>query len=270
MSLTLELKLEPEVVLEAASLTPENLAYKSYREIAAVKLLYGKETVSLGDFFTIKGSITDGKVVVAGDLHKVNYLGFRMGQGTLEIVGEAGKHLGEEMSGGTVIIHGKAGDFLGARMSGGIIRLYGQAGDYVGSSPVPGQPAMKGGIIYICGIAGANVGVSMRRGLILVTGDCGDFLGGEMLGGTVISCGQVGSWPGGNMRRGTIILQNKPSLLPTFNYSCTYSPLFLALLRKYLAAWAVPVPSFLKETRFMRFLGDNNELGKGEILIPDA
>ena len=51
MSLTLELKLEPEVVLEAASLTPENLAYKSYREIAAVKLLYGKETVSLGDFY---------------------------------------------------------------------------------------------------------------------------------------------------------------------------------------------------------------------------
>jgi formylmethanofuran dehydrogenase subunit C len=270
MSLTLELKLEPEVVLEAASIKPENFADKSHREIADLKLLYGKEKVSLGDFFAIKGSTTDGKVVVAGNLRKVNYLGFKMGQGTMEIIGEAGKHLAEEMSGGTVIIHGKAGDFLGAGMSGGIIRLYGQAGDYVGSSPVPRRPAMRGGIIYICGQAGAHVGVNMRRGLILVTGDCGDFLGGEMLGGTIIGCGQVGSQPGGNMVRGTIILQNKPALLPTFNYCCTYSPLFLALLRKYLDAWAVPVPSFLRGSKFMRFLGDNNELGKGEILIPDA
>ena len=51
----------------------------SYCEIANLKLLYGKETVSLGDFFTIKGSITDGKVVWQAS-QKVNYLGFRMGQ----------------------------------------------------------------------------------------------------------------------------------------------------------------------------------------------
>lgn len=266
-TLLLDLKEQPQVFLEAANITPRKLAHKSLQEIAYIELFYGKDKICLGDFFTVKGSIADGKIAVRGDLGKVNYLGYQMEEGLLQLEGRVGMYVGAGMKGGKIAVRGSVSDYLGAGLQGGIIEVYGSAADHAGACYGPDIQKMNGGIIYIEGSAGNNVGRKMRRGLLLVTGGCGDFLGGEMVAGTIVGCGKVGSCTGGNMKRGTIVLEQEPHLLPTFSYCCKYQPGFLALLRKHLEENKLAVPDFLYHQEYKRYLGDSNQLGKGEILV---
>jgi formylmethanofuran dehydrogenase subunit C len=268
--LTLELKQQPKVLLEAKNISPTYLGQKTALEIAQTELLYGKEKVKAADFFTIKGTIADGKIVMLGDLSKVHCLGFEMRSGVINIYGNVGRNLGQGMLGGEILVQGNAADYLGAEMQGGIICLNGQAGDFVGSCPAYVEQGMNGGIICVQGKAGNSMGRRMRRGLILALGGCESFVGGEMLAGTIIACGETGSWIGGNMRRGTIVVEKETILLPTFSYSCTYRPTFLNLLSNYLEKFKISLPAFIQKGNFRRFLGDHNVLGKGEILIAEA
>ena len=72
-----------------------------------------------------------------------------------------------------------------------------------------------------------EAGNSMRRGLIAVGGNAGDFTGVNLLAGSVIVCGEMGIRPGASMKRGTIVSFSQTEMLPTFEYACTYHPVFL-------------------------------------------
>ena len=266
-TLHLQLKGQPEVPLEADCPSPSALAGKTLKEMAALPLLYGNTRVQVGDFFTLAGSLADGHLHLEGDLSRVKYLGAGMEGGLLTIEGSAGMHLGAAMAGGEIRVRGRVDDWLGAGMKGGLIWVEGSAGRLVGAGYRGEKLGMTGGTIIIDGSAGDEVGVRMRRGLIVVTGDCGDFPGAEMRAGTIMVWGKGAARPGLNMRRGTIILAHRPELLPTFVYNCTYRPVFLHLLWRRLAELGLAVPEHFRQAFYERYLGDINELGKGEILL---
>ena len=71
MTLTLTLREEPNVPLEAQVLTPDRLA--GTEDIAALPLWHGKERTRVGEFFAISGAGDD--VRMEGDLCHVKFVG---------------------------------------------------------------------------------------------------------------------------------------------------------------------------------------------------
>ena len=129
--ITLTLKEEPAVPLEAESLCPDVMAGLSHEAIGALPVFLGKHQRRLDDFFEVDGEASD-ELVIRGDASKVKWIGRGMTRGRIAIDGNAGMHLGAYMKGGTIEVSGAASDWVGAEMSGGLIRIAGNAG---GQSP---------------------------------------------------------------------------------------------------------------------------------------
>ena len=251
MTLTLTLREQPEVPLEAEVLTPDRLV----GDIAALPVWHGKERTRVGEFFEVSGSGDD--VRVEGDLSRVRYVGAGMTAGRLTVVGSVGAHAGAGMRGGALHIEGDAGDHAGAEMRGGTLVMRGSAGRGLGEH-------MRGGEIVVHGDAGAQVGVRLRRGLIAVGGRAGEAAGLRMLAGTIVALGGVGPKAGAGMRRGSIVT-TEAEPLSTFTFSCFYRPPYLRLYLRRLRALGLSVEQL--DGRYARWCGDGLELRRGEILI---
>ena len=259
-------KMRFEVPVEAGCVSPEVFEGKSERELAELEVLWGNKRKRLGDLFEIEGDGSE-EIKMEGDLSKVKHIGARMGKGNISIKGDVGMHLGREMRGGEISVNGNVGDWLGAEMSGGFIKINGSAGNLAGSAYRGSKVGMRGGTIWIEGNAGREVGELMRRGTILVRGNIGEFAGTLMTGGTIVCMGKVGARAGAGMDRGTIIAFNPLELLPTFKYSCTFSPTFLRAFLRNLVGLGFPVSKEHVEGFYDRYNGDLAALGKGEILV---
>ncbi len=257
----------PEVPLEAEVISPDQLSGKSESEAASLTIFHGNNEHKLGDFFTISGEVTDGKVEVEGDLSKVKLLGMGMTGGQLKITGSVGAHLGAEMSGGEILVTGDAGDWVGREISGGRITIKGNAGHMVGSAVRGSSIGIQGGEIIIYGNAKNEVGNGMRRGLIAIGGDTGDFTGVNMKAGTIVVLGKLGQRPGASMVRGTIISTHNATLLPTFTYNTTYKPTVLKNILIYLRKLGFSLEDGHIDGLYQRWSGDSIELNKGEILL---
>ena len=251
MTLTLTLREQPDVPLEAEVLTPDQLV----GEIAALPLWHGKERTRVGEFFEVSGSGDD--VRLEGDLSRVRYVGAGMTAGRLTIAGDVGAHTGARMRGGELHVEGDAGDHAGAGMRGGTLVVRGSAGRGLGEHT-------RGGEIVVHGDAGAQAGASLRRGLIAVGGRAGEAAGLRMLAGTIVALGGVGPWAGAGMRRGSIVT-TEAEPLSTFTFSCFYRPPYLRLYLRRLRALGLPVEPLAG--RYARWCGDGLELRRGEILI---
>ena len=79
MTLTLTLREQPDVPLEADVLTPDRLAGAD--DIAALPLWHGKERTRVGEFFAVSGAGDD--IRLEGDLSRVKYVGAGMTAGRL-------------------------------------------------------------------------------------------------------------------------------------------------------------------------------------------
>lgn len=277
--ITLRLKEEPPLPVEAESISPENLQGKTLAEIRRLPLWSGNRSYRLEDYFEAEisgpanqaGALSRGadlpKVVLEGDLSRFKRLGQEMCAGEMEIQGSVGFHAGAEMRGGILRIKGNSGDWLGAHMEGGQILVEGSAGHFVGAAYRGKTQGMKGGSILIRGNAGQMAGSRMRRGLLAVGGNCGDAAGFKMLAGTLLVAGTSGIRPGSNMLRGTIIFLQPVKLMPTFYYNCSYRPSFWGLLVQALRSKGFALPEWANEASFRRYSGDANQGGKGEILL---
>jgi formylmethanofuran dehydrogenase subunit C len=272
---TVTLKKAPLVPVEAEALTPENVVGKSEREIALLPLLVGNRWETVADWFRV--SVADASadaahggpadLLVEGDLARFKRLGEGMSGGRMIVDGPVGFHAGARMSGGSLIIHGNAADFLGAQMSDGLIVVHGNAGHYTAAAYRGETRGMKGGTIVVTGNAGQMVGARMRRGLVYVLGDCGDAPAFNMKAGTVVIGGTPGIRVGARMVRGTVILLGEPTApLPTFYRDCTYRPVFWRFLHRHLADLGF-APEAGLDTAFVRYNGDANEGGRGEMLV---
>jgi len=268
--ITLKLKVQPTIPVEAESINPENLKGKTVNEIYGLPLWCGNREEKVGDYFDIDmdeaGSEDLQKVVLQGDLSRFKRLGQGMAAGEMEIESAVGFHAGAFMRGGMLTIRGDAGDWLGSHMEGGRILVEGSAGNFVGAAQRGRHFGMLGGTILIKGDAGQMLGSRMRRGLVAVEGDCGDVPGFKMAAGTIVVRGTAGLRAGANMKRGTIIIFKCPEILPVFYYNCAYRPVFWRLLYEELKQNGFSLDEAYRDAVFARFTGDANTGGKGEIL----
>lgn len=265
-TVTLTLKEQPSVPLEAEAISPDVIAPLARDAISALPVFHGKRQCRLDDFFRVEGEASD-HIEIRGDAAKVKWLGRGMTRGRLTVDGNAGMHLGAFMKGGTIEVAGNASDWVGAEMRGGLIRIRGNAGGQIGAAYRGGMSGMNDGTILIGGSAGLEVGMRMKRGVIAVAGPVRDFAGLQMKGGTIFLLSGAELRTGAWMIRGTIVSLKPLPLLPTFTYACTYQPTFLRLYVKYLQELELPLPAGLENAMFQRYVGDASVPGKGEILV---
>jgi len=266
--ITLTLKKPLSIPLEADCITPDKLRDKSNEEICGLKVYWGNKKLTLGDFFSVEGEKSES-ITVTGDCDKVKLIGHEMSLGEIVIKGNAGYNTGSYMTGGKIVIEGNCRDYLGAMMEGGQIFLTGNAGHFLGGAYKGEMVGMKGGEIFVTGNVGHETGGFMRRGLIVISGDTGDFTGIYMHAGTIVVLGQAGGRVGANMRRGSVILMNEVENLPSFyKNSVLKSPAINMVLNR-AASFGFKTP---EKPQFIRYNGDVNLMGKGEILVlkPDA
>ncbi|HMD90115.1 MAG TPA: formylmethanofuran dehydrogenase subunit C [Anaerolineaceae bacterium] len=265
---TLKIKTQSNYPLEAEVITPDNFIGKTESEISEMPILLGNQTLKLGDLFSVEGD-GSSEITLEGDLSRVKHIGTGMTRGKIVVHGNAGMHLGAAMLGGEIVVEGNAGDWAGSEMQGGKIHIHGNAGHGLGGAYRGSRHGMNRGLIIVEGNTGNETGALMRRGLIVVYGNVADFAGAFMLAGTVIIFGQMGARAGAGMKYGSIIAFHQPELLPTFHYDCVYSPIFLKLILQALKAQAVVIDQNWITGKYRRYSGDENTLGKGEILVYD-
>ncbi len=90
-----------------------------------------------------------------------------------------------------------------------------------------------------------------------------------MIAGSIIAFGRLGIRAGAGLLRGTIVAFQPPELLPTYRYDCSYEPGFLKLIFRELRSCGLSVPKSFAAGRYLRYSGDFNRTGKGEILVYD-
>src|SRR5258705_5920534 len=105
--ITLILKEQPNVPLEAEVLSPDVVAALSNDEIRALPVYLGKRQRRVDDFFSVEGAQSD-ELEIRGDVGKVKWIGRGMTRGRIAIVGNVGMHLGAQMAGGTIDVAGNA------------------------------------------------------------------------------------------------------------------------------------------------------------------
>src|SRR4051794_27304948 len=127
MPITLQLKRQPTVPLEAEVLSPDIVAPLSNSEIRSLTVYHGKRQLPLGEFFDVEGDKSED-LVIHGDLNKVRWIGRAMSKGTITVHGSVGMHLGAYMKGGRIEVHGNAGDWIGGEMKNGFIHVHGNGG----------------------------------------------------------------------------------------------------------------------------------------------
>src|SRR5262245_1293160 len=131
--ITLTLKEQPVVPLEAESIAPDVMASLDHAAVRALPVFLGKRQCRLDEFFEVDGAASD-EIEVRGDCRKVKWLGRGMTRGRLVVRGNAGMHLGAYMKGGTIEVTGDASDWVGAEMRDGLIRIAGNAGGQIGAA----------------------------------------------------------------------------------------------------------------------------------------
>jgi formylmethanofuran dehydrogenase subunit C len=263
--ITLTLKEQPAVPLEAENISPDVMAGLAPDAIRALPVFLGKRRYRLDEFFDIDGADSD-EITIRGDARLVKWIGRCMSRGRITINGDAGMHLGAHMKGGSIEVSGNARDWVGAEMTAGLIRIRGHAGGQIGAAYRGSLAGMKGGTIIIDGDAGLEVGMRMKRGIIVVGGRVRDFAGLQMKGGTIFLLGGAEIRTGAWMARGTIVSLKPLRLLPTFSHACEYNPTFLHLYARRLQAWGISIPHSAGDGVYQRFTGDASVPGKGEIL----
>ncbi len=264
--ITLTLREQPTVPLEAESINPDLFVEHTHDAIRGLPVFLGKRQHHLEDLFEVEGEKSD-ELEIRGDASRVKWIGRGMTRGRITVSGNAGMHLGAYMKGGVIEVRGHASDWVGAEMTGGLIHIHGNAGGQIGAAYRGSPSGMQGGSVIVEGAAGMEVGMRMKRGVIAVKGPVLDFAGLQMKGGTIFLLSgseiRTGAW----MTRGTIVSMSPLRLLPTFSYACAYHPMFMRIYTRYLQSLGLLVPYDPQVGSFQRYTGDTSVPGKGEILI---
>jgi formylmethanofuran dehydrogenase subunit C len=251
VTLILALRTDPPALVMAAPLIPERLLGRSASAVKAMRLRCGGETVAVSDLFHVSGAGSDeDRLVLAGDLRRIDWIGAGMSSGEIEV-------------------HGDAGAWAGAEMSGGVLRVVGDAGARLGAAYPGSRVGMTGGEIVVSGDAGEETGAGMRRGLIAVGGQTGAGAGLRMLAGTVLALGGIGAEAGLQNKRGTLASGRPLRPLPSYAFAARFRPPALGLQLLRARELGLNVDDALLRGAWSRWSGDRTELTRGELLIFD-
>ena len=276
--------------VDLTGITPDRLAGLDAEAIARLTVRADTRPIPLGELFSIDGSVADARVECRGDFSRVDGVGAGMAAGRMVVDGSVGDRAGCAMSGGELVVAGRAGGWLAAAFAGGMVRVAGDCGDDAAAA-LPGKPSgMNGGLVIINGHAGHRAGTRMRRGIVAIGGDCGPAAGFELQAGTLLVAGRLGAHPGLGMRRGSIVAAGShPAPDPTFVRGATWTPPFLTLFIRRLAASGYrpasgspaggPAPARAEEGRWQaawvarrwtQWHGDTVAGARGEMLTPEG
>ncbi|MCP1663027.1 MAG: formylmethanofuran dehydrogenase subunit C [Methanocalculus sp. MSAO_Arc1] len=222
-TVTLTIKEQPPLYLEAEVFNPDALAGKTAQEIADLPLPMGNTVCKVGDYFTVAGkggaTAAETKVVVNGDLAKVKYIGARMSSGEVVINSSTDMYVGAWMTGGKILVKGSVGDFAATAMKGGELVIEGNAGNYLAAAYRGDWRGMQGGRIHVKGNVAADTGFYMMGGEIVIDGDVGEHVMIHADGGKTVIKGNAKSRLGGQMVRGEIYLFGSLELMmPGFQH----------------------------------------------------
>jgi formylmethanofuran dehydrogenase subunit C len=263
--ITLTLRAPLDRALDADAIAADRFGTLSAQEISALPLWDGRDSVALGDVFSVAGERTQ-TVVLEGDLAKLHSVGSMMSAGALRIEGSIGDAVGARMQGGAITVQGSAGNDAGSAMSGGSLVIAGDVGDRAGGALQGASKGMTGGHIIVRGGAGREAGARMRRG-ILCCAAAGAHAGLGMIAGNIIIAGAIGDAPGAGNKRGSIVALGGVRVPQTYAYACTYRPPHLLLMFRFLRErFALAVDDAHVHGLYRRYSGDLAEIGKGEIL----
>ena len=209
-TVTITMKNQPALYLEADYVSPDAFAGKKAAQITALHVYEGNATRKLGDYFEVSGdagaTAADTKIIVRGDTKKVKFLGFKMSAGELVIEGSADQYVGAWMKGGKLLAKGNVEAFAATAMKGGELVIEGNAGNYLGAAYRGDWRGMSGGKILVKGNAGSDIGQYMLGGEIVVNGNTDVHVMTHAEGGKTIIKGNAKSKNGGQMVEGTIII----------------------------------------------------------------
>ena len=243
--------------IEGKNITPDILAKKSAKAVAALEMWEGNRKRSIGELFDIKIDNSPSEeltIKIEGNVSKVRNIGAGMSMGSIVVDGDVGMHLGEKMSGGSITVAGSAGSWAGSQMKGGTIEIKGNAGDYIGAAYRGSTQGMNGGKVIIHGNAGHEVGCFMRNGLIKILGNVGIFAGIHMSNGTIFVQGTSQGRAGAQMTNGKIVLAGRSQgVMPTFTIDEIKAK--------------VKVDGEKIEGPFYKFIGDLADNGKGKLFV---
>lgn len=244
LRLQLRAALGPDADLQA--LTAPGWHEAEAAALAARQVRVGRESVAVGDLFTISG--TPGPALrIAGELG-------------------AARGVAAGVALGTVEIEGSVGDDLALGQSGGLVIVRGRAGHNAGGAPAGAKRGMLGGELLILGDAGDEVGAAVRRGTIAVLGRTGARTAKGGIAGTVYVAGDCGPEAGRFLRRVSILVGGEVVVPAGFRYACRYDPAVVRLLQRRLAAIGFPVPAAQLGGQWRRHSGDAGEGALGELL----
>lgn len=254
MGLRMEITKTVEAPIFGEMISPANLGGMSLSEVKKLDLQIGNKTYKLDQVFSIEELDSENKLVLAGDLSHVRFVGSRMTEGNILVEGRAGPYLGDSMKGGEIVVRGDADSWLGARMLGGAIEVSGNAGDFVGAAYRGSVKGMKRGTIKIHGSCGSWAGFRARGGLIWIDGDAGLLPGMHMSAGEIYVGGGCGGMPGAEMVGGKIAVSGhlSGSVLPSFSYDKKSKP---------------KIGGVKLEKKFYAFTGDIAQGGSGKLYI---
>jgi formylmethanofuran dehydrogenase subunit C len=222
-TVTLTIKNQPGLFLEADSITPDAFAGKKAEEIVDLPVYVGRDEHRLGDFFEVSGRAgatpAETKIVVNGDLSRVKYIGMKMTGGEVVANGNADMYVGAWMQGGKITVNGNVDAFAGTGMKGGEILINGNAGNYLGAAYRGDWRGMAGGKIIVKGNAGSDLGTFMNGGEIIVGGDVDVHVATHAEGGKIVIKGNAKSRVGGQMVEGEIyVFGDIELMMPGFAY----------------------------------------------------
>lgn len=212
----------PELYLESEHITPDVFAGKSATQIAELNVHMGNKTYKLGDFFTIEGksgaTAAETKIVIAGDVSKVKYIGMKMTAGEVEVQGNADMYVGAWMAGGKIVVKGSVDSFAGIAMTGGELIIEGNAKNYIGAAYRGDWRGMQGGKLVVKGNVGSDVGSNINGGTIEIGGNADVHLATHADGGKIIVKGIAKGRVGGQMVKGEIYLGGVERMMPSYKY----------------------------------------------------
>ncbi len=262
-ALAFTLKIKPVQRVDCSPLTPDLLAGKSAKDIAATLLQSGRQQLQADQVFDISGN-DSSNIEFSNSNGKLDFIGAHMSCGSVTVHGDVGSYLGLQMKKGSLTVHGNADAYAACGMAGGLLHILGNAGDFIGGALPGDRKGMRGGTVIVTGNAGDRAGDQMRRGVLLIEGDAGEYCASRMIAGTIGVMGKVGKYVGFGMRHGTILLF-KPTDFHTTIQDCGHHTLpYLNLMFKSFT----PLPSkfaHLSQNRVQKFGGDLASDGKGEI-----
>lgn len=251
--ITMSLKAQNRIPIEATSINPDKLAGKTNDGIRSMLLWYGNEQCPLGDLFNVdvegNDSAENTRIVINGDVSRVKRIGQDMRSGEIVINGNVDMHCGSNMKGGRIVINGNADSWLGCEMKGGEIILNGNGGYYVGGGYRGESCGMKGGRIIVNGNVLDYLGEHMCGGEIHVTGNAGLLPAIANNGGTITIEGDT-EMPASDMKKGTVIIRGE--------------------VRDLLPSYRMDGSEEIDGAIYRRFIGDVNIGGKGVLLIKEV